>query len=130
MVAAFAVAAIVAGCGGGDDDEGTTTATTNGGGGGKSQTVEMTEYEFIPNDLKAAQGDSITAENTGKIEHNLTIEEASNAEKQSRQLAATPNVQSGDSADLTVNVDPGKHSIVCTIPGHRELGMVGTIDVK
>jgi plastocyanin len=131
LAAALAAAAIVAGCGGGDDDEGTTAATTTGGGGGGgSRTVEMTEYEFVPNDLKAAQGDTITADNKGKLEHNLTIEEAPDAEKESKQLAATSDVQAGSSADLTVNVDPGKHSIVCTIPGHRELGMIGTIQVK
>ena len=130
LTAALAAATIAAGCGGGDDEGTTAATTTGGGGGGGSQTVEMTEYEFVPNDLKAAEGDTITADNKGKLEHNLTIEEAPDAEKESKQLAATSDVQAGSSADLTVNVDPGKHSIVCTIAGHRELGMIGTIDVK
>jgi len=130
LAAALAAVTIAAGCGGGDDEGTTAATTTGGGGGGGSQTVEMTEYEFVPNDLKAAEGDTITADNKGKLEHNLTIEEAPDAEKESKQLAATSDVQAGSSADLTVNVDPGKHSIVCTIAGHRELGMIGTIDVK
>jgi plastocyanin len=130
LAVALAAAAIATGCGGGDDDEGTSAATTTGGGGGGAQTVELTEYEFVPNDLEAGQGDSITADNTGKLEHNLTIEEGTDAEKASKELAATPDIQAGSSANLSVTVDPGKYSIVCTIAGHRELGMIGSIDVK
>jgi len=126
--AALAAAAIATGCGGGDD-EGTASATTGGGGGG-GQTVEMTEYEFLSNDLQVSAGDSITADNGGKLEHNLTIEEGADAEVKSKQLAATPDVQAGSSADVTVPDDPGKHSIVCTIAGHRQLGMIGTISIK
>ena len=90
----------------------------------------MTEYEFDPNDLQVGAGDVIEADNAGKLEHNLTIEEGADAEKESKQLAATPDVQAGSSGNLTVPDDPGRHSIVCTIPGHRELGMIGTIEIK
>jgi uncharacterized cupredoxin-like copper-binding protein len=41
-----------------------------------------------------------------------------------------PTMAPGESADLTVDVDPGQHSIVCTIDDHRGQGMIGTIDVK
>jgi plastocyanin len=137
LLLALAALALAAGCGG-DDDEETTAATTEtttteaggGGGGGGGETVSMTEYEFDSNDLSVSQGDTLTVTNDGSIEHNLTIEEASDAKKSSTELAATPNVAPGDSADLTVNVDPGQHSIVCTIDDHRGLGMIGTIDVK
>jgi plastocyanin len=130
VLAAFGVAA---GCGGDDDDDtsaGTTTTTEAAGGGGGAQTVDMTEFEFEPNDLTATQGDSITAENTGSTVHNLTIEEGSDPEQASKELTGTPDVAAGDSADLTVDVDPGEYSIVCTISNHRELGMIGTIKVE
>jgi len=133
LLAVVVAAGIAAGCGGGGDDETTTPANEpagGGGGGGGGQIVEMTEYEFIPNDLTVKQGDAVTANNGGKLEHNLTIEEGSDAEKPSKELTGTPNVQPDDSAKLAVDVDPGEHSIVCTIPGHRELGMVGTIKVE
>jgi plastocyanin len=134
LLAVIVVAGIAAGCGGGDDDEDTTapatTATETEAGGGGAQTVEMTEFEFTPNDLTAAQGDTITADNTGSVEHNLTIQEGADPEKSSAELAATPNVQPGDKADLSVDVDPGDHSIVCTISGHAEQGMIGTIKVE
>ncbi len=124
---------IPAGCGGDDDDEGTTAATTteeSGGGGGGATTVGMTEFEFDPNDLTVSQGDTITAQNDGNVEHNLTIREGPDPEQETAELAATPDVQSGDSAELTVDADPGKHSMVCTLPGHAEQGMIGTITVE
>ncbi|HSJ16845.1 MAG TPA: plastocyanin/azurin family copper-binding protein [Solirubrobacterales bacterium] len=129
------VAAIAAGCGGDDDDDGGTTAaatqeTTAAGGGGGAQTVEMTEFEFIPNDPSVKAGDTLTTDNTGSTVHNLTIEEGSDPEQASKELAATPDVAAGDSAELKVNVDRGEYSIVCTIGNHRELGMVGTIQVE
>jgi plastocyanin len=135
LILAIAVATTAAGCGGDDDDDGGTTAattqeTTAGGGGGGAQTVAMTEFEFEPNDLSVKAGDTLTADNTGSTVHNLTIEEGSDPEQASKELAATPDVSAGDSADLKVDVDSGEYSIVCTIGNHRELGMVGTIRVK
>ena len=48
----------------------------------------------------------------------------------SKELAATPDVRPGDSAELTVDLDPGAYALVCTVPGHREQGMIGTIKVE
>jgi plastocyanin len=129
----IAVVGITVGCGGDDDDEeaaapAETATETEAAGGG--QTVDMTEYEFEPNDLTVSQGETITAETTGNIEHNFTIEEGPDPEKPSKELAATPDVQPDDSADLTVDLDPGEYALVCTVPGHREQGMTGTIKVE
>lgn len=136
LLLVVAAVGIAAGCGGDDDDDETAADTTateteaaGGGGGGGAQTVEMTEFEFEPNDLSAAQGDTITAENTGSAVHNLTIEEGSNPEQASTEVAATPDVDAGDNGELTVEADPGEYSIVCTIANHRDLGMIGTIQV-
>jgi plastocyanin len=126
----IAVVGITAGCGGDDDDEEAAAPATETEAAGGGQTVDMTEYEFEPNDLTVSQGDSITAETTGNIEHNLTIEEGPDPEKPSKELAATPDVQPDDSADLTVDLDPGEYALVCTVPGHREQGMTGTIKVE
>jgi plastocyanin len=132
LLLVIAAVGVAAGCGGDDDDDesaATTTTTTEAGGGG-GQTVEMTEFEFEPNDLTASQGDTITAENTGSTVHNLTIEEGPDPEKATTEIAATPDVDAGQSGEVTVDVDPGEYSIVCTIANHRELGMVGTIKVE
>jgi plastocyanin len=133
LLLVIATVGVAAGCGGDDDDDetaATTATTTEAGGGGGGQTVEMTEFEFEPNDLTASQGDTITAENTGSTVHNLTIEEGSDPEQASTEVVATPDVDAGQSGELTVDADPGEYSIVCTIANHRELGMIGTIRIE
>jgi plastocyanin len=128
-----AVVGISAGCGGDDDDDeaaapAETATETEAAAGGR--TVDMTEFAFEPKDLTVSQGETITAETTGSTVHNLTIEEGPDPEQPSKELAATPDVQPGDSAELTVDLAPGAYALVCTVPGHREQGMTGTIEVK
>jgi uncharacterized cupredoxin-like copper-binding protein len=126
LLLAAATIAFATGCGGDDDEE--TVATEEPAGGG--QTVDMNEYEFVPNDITASAGDSIVAENTGQIPHNFTIAEGKDPEEAGAELAATPDIQPGDSGELTVDVEPGQYSVICTVPGHAEQGMVGTIKVE
>lgn len=128
LLLVIALVGVAAGCGGGDDEEEAEAPATEEAAAG--QTVEMTEYEFTPNDVSGEQGVTVTAENTGQLAHNFTIEQGPDPEKPSKELAATPNVQVGDSAELTVDLEPGEYALVCTVPGHRELGMVGTFTVE
>ena len=133
VIAAVGIAA----CGGDDDDdqaaappETATEEEPGGGGGGGGLTVGMTEFEFEPNDLSVEQGETVTADNTGSVVHNFTIEEGPDASEPSKELAATPDLNAGDSDELTVDLEPGEYGLVCTIGNHRELGMIGTIEVK
>jgi uncharacterized cupredoxin-like copper-binding protein len=36
---------------------------------------------------------------------------------------------SGESDELKANLKPGRYTIYCDVPGHREAGMEGTITV-
>lgn len=143
----LALAALgLAACGGDDDngDEqagaGTETETEapdanggNGGGGGGapgSESVGMTEFSFGPSDVVIEEGGTVTAQNEGSIVHNFTIEEGTNPEQPSDELLATPDVNAGDNAELAVDLPPGEYALVCTIPGHREQGMVGSVTVE
>ena len=133
LLLVVALVGLTAGCGGDDDDEeaaapAQTATETEAAAGG--QTVGMTEFAFEPKDLTVRRGETITAETTGNVVHNLTIEEGPDPETPSRELAATADVQPGDSAELTVDLDPGAYALVCTVPGHREQGMTGTIKVE
>jgi len=135
MLLAVGLMGFAAGCGDDDEESADTSATTSAttadsGGGGGTTSVEMTEYEFIPNDLTVTAGDTITAENTGQVLHNLTIAEGESPEDEGQELAATPDVDSGGSGDVAVDVGPGRYSIICTIPGHAEQGMTGTMTVE
>jgi plastocyanin len=131
VVAIAATFGLAAGCGGDDDDDDDTAApeatTTEeeaaGGGGGGASTVGMTEYAFDPSDLTASQGDTITATNDGELPHNYTIE--ANGDE-----VTSGDVDPGSSGELTVDVDPGDYDVICTIPGHAEQGMTGTITVE
>jgi plastocyanin len=133
--------ALIAGCGGDDNKDKTNTQTTpttqettptTGGGGtaSKSVTVKMQEYSFGPSDVTIARGGTITVENAGKISHNLTIEQGPDPKQETKKLAGTSTFLPGKSEKLTVNLKPGKYAMACTVPGHREQGMVGTITVK
>jgi plastocyanin len=134
LIAALSLAA--AGCGGGDDNKSTTqsntatsttdttTTETTGGAAKTTTSVAMKEYEFNPSDVTVKQGASITVKNDGQIAHNLTVE------KGSQKVAGTDTFLGGKSEKLKVDVTPGKYKMVCTVPGHEDLGMKGAFTVK
>jgi plastocyanin len=128
--------AVGAGCGGDDGGgdgttaETTTDTTTTGAADGGTTTVKMDEYSFDPDSLNVSRGGTIAVENDGSIAHNLTIERGPDPKEKSTKLAGTDTFLGGKSEDLKVDLDPGEYAMVCTVPGHRELGMVGTITVK
>jgi plastocyanin len=133
------VVAAAAGCGGGDgdgDNEKTTTPSQTGDestkatGGGETTTVKMDEYSFDPSDASVKRGATLTVENDGQIGHNLTIEQGPDPKEATKKLAGTSTFLGGKSEKLTVDLKPGKYAMVCTVSGHRDLGMRGTVTVK
>jgi len=86
--------------------------------------VAMTEYEFGPDSVSVKSGDTITAANEGAVAHNLTVLDGD------EELAATEDVEAGSSGELTVDIDPGTYEMICTIPGHEDLGMAGEFTVE
>ncbi len=70
------------------------------------------------------KGDTVTAENEGEVVHNLTVVDGGD------ELAGTDDVDPGSSADLEVDIDPGTYQMICTIPGHEDLGMAGDFTVE
>ena len=67
---------------------------------------------------------SIAYTNVSPLEHNLTVASASGA-----VLGATPTFRGGTKT-LTLNLEPGTYKFYCSVPGHREAGMEGTLTVK
>ena len=141
LLAVTLVVAIGAGCG--DENGGDTTSATTGtatdttetgtnttGEGGGTTPVSMDEFSFDPKDLSVSSGDTLEVKNDGAVAHNLTIEQGSDPNEKSGKLAGTSTFQGGESEDLTVDLDPGKYAMACTVSGHRDAGMVGTITVK
>ncbi|HEU4737023.1 MAG TPA: plastocyanin/azurin family copper-binding protein [Solirubrobacterales bacterium] len=148
LVLALAALALVA-CGGSDDDGSGTTATSGGatensseasggvkeetsqgGGGGSASTLK---FEADPNgDLAytttsaSAKAGKVTIDfnNPQALTHDVAIEDASGKEVGATELIA-------DASDsTTVELKPGSYTFFCSVPGHREAGMEGTLTVK
>ena len=62
--------------------------------------------------------------NKAELAHNVTVE-ASDGSK----LGATETF-SGGSKTLSVTLKPGTYKFFCSVPGHRQAGMEGTLTVK
>lgn len=89
-------------------------------------TVTGTEFKFEPSEIKAAPGERlrIIFVNAGSAPHNLTIEGLEVATN-----TVGPGQQSG--VEFTVPAE-GEYplTVFCSVPGHRERGMVGTLVVE
>jgi plastocyanin len=136
-VAMLAVLGLAA-CGGGDDDNDTTaaatapanTGATGGGGGGGGSTVDIStpsgsDLAFDQSDVSAKAGTvTIDFDNKQALGHDVKVESSSGDE-----LGGTDIVSSG-TASATVDLQPGTYTFFCSVPGHREAGMEGTLTVK
>jgi uncharacterized cupredoxin-like copper-binding protein len=71
---------------------------------------------------------TFNVKNDGPSPHNLSVLPGNGATKQQgvtgKPIQETPNIDSGKTANLTVNLQPGTYQIVCSIPGHVQLGMI------
>lgn len=82
--------------------------------------VSLVEYAFVPEDLQGLPGQTLAVRNDGAITHNLVIP----------SLGKGIELSPGDSGTMKVPAaEPGTYSIVCDLTGHREAGMVGTIEI-
>ena len=61
-------------------------------------------------------------QNNGSVPHDFAIHGNGVEQK-------TPMIKPGESATLTIDLEPGTYNYVCTIPGHEQLGMRGTFTV-
>ena len=147
LALAFASLALVA-CGGGSDDSSSTTATNGGGessaesttggnanstGGGASGGGSTVSFEADPGGNLAYTTTSASAKagkvtidfnNPQELTHDVKIEDSSGEEVGGTELIA------GGSDSATVNLKPGTYTFFCSVPGHREAGMEGTLTVK
>jgi plastocyanin len=61
--------------------------------------------------------------NESTVEHNVTIAQGS------RRLGATKTI-TGATTTLALELPPGDYVFFCSVPGHRESGMEGTLIVE
>jgi plastocyanin len=74
--------------------------------------------------LQAKAGEvTITMTNMAPESHNVTIAQGTHV------LGATPTFQGG-SRTLKLDLKPGTYTFYCSVPGHRQAGMEGTLTVS
>ena len=145
LALALAAVALVA-CG---DDDGTTTTTTQpdteatngaaageGGGaagGGAAGAGSTVKFEADPDGALAYTSDEATAQagkvtiefdNSQAIPHDVAIEDSSGAD------VGKTDIITESTTSATVNLKPGEYTFYCSVPGHREAGMEGTLTVE
>ena len=107
-----------------------TSTPAPAGESGGSEKVSLAanpegQLEYNTKSLSAKAGKvSIDFTNSSSLPHNVTIESASG-----EKVGATPTF-SGGSKTLAVNLKPGTYKFFCSVPGHRQAGMEGTLTVK
>jgi uncharacterized cupredoxin-like copper-binding protein len=143
---ALAVGALaVAGCGGSKSTSSpassttpatpaTTSSSTSGGesqsSGGAGGALSLSansegQLAYSTTSLSAKAGKvTIDFSNSAPLSHNLTVASPSGS-----VAGATPTFQGG-SKTLSLNLKPGTYKFYCTVPGHRQAGMEGTLTVK
>ena len=141
LLAAFALVA----CGGGDDTTSDTTAATpttqeeNGGGegekeaGGGTAGAATVDFEADPSGALAYTTDSASAKagkvtvnftNSSPVPHDVAIEDSGG------ETIAQTEVLAEGSDSATAELEPGEYTFYCSVPGHRQGGMEGTLTVN
>jgi plastocyanin len=114
----------------------TTTASTTPAastpaastGAGETLSLEANpagNLKFNTTSLSAKAGKvSINFANMASIGHNVTVASSSGT-----VVGATPTFEGG-SKTLALNLKPGTYKFYCSVPGHRQAGMEGTLTVR
>lgn len=107
-----------------------TSPSSSASSGGGSSVADAADpsgaLKFTKRSLTAKAGKvTINFTNSSSIGHNFTIQQGTNGSV----VGATPTFQGG-SKTLTVTLTPGKYTFFCSVPGHRQAGMEGTLTVS
>ncbi|MGD9737035.1 MAG: plastocyanin/azurin family copper-binding protein [Solirubrobacterales bacterium] len=153
-LALILAALTLAACGGGGGDTTSVTAEETGGAaaeseaggeggaaaegeaeaeGGTAGTAKAIAIEANPEGQLAYEQQEVTAKagedtidftNQSSVPHDVSIEDSAG-----KTIAQTEIVSEG-SASATADLEPGTYTFYCSVPGHRQAGMEGTLVVK
>jgi uncharacterized cupredoxin-like copper-binding protein len=83
------------------------------------------QLKFTSSSLTGKAGKAtIKFTNMSQLPHNMTIVSSDGS-----KVGATPTF-SGGTKTISVDLKPGKYTFYCSVPGHREAGMQGTLTVS
>jgi plastocyanin len=140
LVLALASVALVA-CGGSDSSTTTSGGEEAGGGaaaesgkesggegGGSTVSFEADpsgELAYTTTEASAKAGKvTVDFKNPQSLTHDVAIEDSGG-----KEVGKTELIGEGETS-TTVDLKPGTYTYYCTVPGHREAGMEGTLTVK
>ncbi len=110
--------------GGGEESESAATPKASGPGGTVKLEASSTALAFDTKSLSSKPGKvTIDFKNPAALEHNVAIEEGGSV------IAESETITEGDTS-VSAELAPGTYTFLCTIPGHAEAGMEGTLTVK
>jgi len=86
------------------------------------QTVTMVDIAFQPSELTIPANTDVTIvlTNKGASVHNFNIDDLN---------IHSGDIQPGQQGIVTINAAPGDYQYYCSIPGHKEAGMIGTLHI-
>lgn len=95
-------------------------------GAAVSVRLAASEFAFTPKDATSAAGDvTVVVHNGGAIEHNFVLEDRSK-----KKLVEIPVIEPGQTIEIRASLPAGGYVIYCSLPGHRDAGMAGTLTVR
>jgi len=84
--------------------------------------LTLSEFGISPDDITVPAGEVIfQIQNDGALEHDFVIEGVT---------GESGLILPGASGTFQVTLSPGTYTIICSVAGHKEAGMVGTLVVQ
>jgi plastocyanin len=108
-----------------ESEEGPEGATGSGPGGTLELAADPTAIAYDTTSLSSKPGKvTIDFTNPSALEHDVAIEGDGGEE-----IAGSELIAKGKTS-VSAELAPGTYTFYCTVPGHREAGMEGTLTVK
>jgi len=99
-------------------------AAAKGPGGTLQLAASPTDLAFDTTSLTSKPGKvTIDLDNPATLEHNVAIDQ------NGKELATSATISKGKTS-VSADLAPGTYTFLCTVPGHAEAGMEGTLVVK
>lgn len=98
--------------------------SAQGPGGTLQLAADPTQIAFDKTALSSKPGKvTIDFANPSALEHNVAIEQGG------KEIAVSETIVEGKTS-VSADLAPGSYTFLCTVPGHAEAGMEGTLTVK